>query len=166
MNRSKYIACLVTAFILNIQLVLAQKAEPNANLIDQLYDFSKISSVTGREEQAAAYIQSLFPSGELKQDKLGNLILVLGSGQPKRLITVPLDEPGYVISQIQNDGYLKVNPLGFGHIGNLYHQFLQGHEVQINTATGSVKGVSTVRSSHYEGLRATRESEKNPFSWH
>jgi len=166
MDQLKYSICVAIALIFSTQLVLAQEAKPNSNLIEQLYEFSKISSVTGREEQGAAYIQSLFPSGELKQDKLGNLILILGSGQPKRLITVPLDEPGYVISQIQDDGYLRVNPVGFGHTGNLYHQFLQGHEVQINTAMGSVIGVSTVRSSHYEGLRAIRESEKDPFSWH
>ncbi len=166
MNQIQFITVLFTVFLFNSQRASAQEDEPNTNLIDHLYEFSKISSITGREEQAASYIQSLFQNAELKKDKLGNLVLTIGTGLPKRLITTPLDEPGYVISQIQKDGYLRLNPVGFGHVGNLYHQFLQGHEVKINTENGPVTGVSTVRSSHFEGLRAQPEREKTPFTWH
>jgi putative aminopeptidase FrvX len=166
MIKLKFNFILIIVVFFNTQLVFAQANKDNSDLINQLYEFSKTSSVTGREEEAASYIQSLFPIGELKKDKLGNLILTIGSGQPRRLITAPLDEPGYVISQIQEDGYLKINPLGFGYLGNLYHQFFQGHEVQINTENRPIIGVSTVRSSHYEGLRIIPERAKPPFSWH
>ena len=166
MNQLKYTILLFSVFIFNPQRALAQTDNHETNLIDHLYQFSEIPSVTGREEQAASYIQSLFPNAQVKKDDLGNLVLTIGSGLPKRLITTPLDEPGYVISQIQNDGYLRLNPVGFGHIGNLYHQYLQGHEVNISTANGPVIGVSTVRSAHYEGVRETPENAKTPFTWH
>jgi putative aminopeptidase FrvX len=52
--------------------------------MNQLDEFSKTYSVTGKEEQATAYIQSLFPNGELKKDKLGNILLTTGSGQSKQ----------------------------------------------------------------------------------
>jgi putative aminopeptidase FrvX len=52
--------------------------------MNQLDEFSKTSSVTGREGQATAYIQSLFPNGELKKDKLGNILLTTSSGQSKQ----------------------------------------------------------------------------------
>lgn len=151
--------------IFSSQVSLAQENGGNANLIEHLIEFSKTSSVTGREEQAASYIQSLFKNANLEKDKLGNLILTIGTGEPRRLITVPLDEPGYVVSEIQYDGYLKINPIGSGHNGNLYHQFLQGHEVNISTEKGSVIGVSTVPSAHFEGTRTPSENNKDVFKW-
>ncbi|WP_445738416.1 M28 family peptidase [Mariniflexile sp.] len=153
------------ALVFSSQLALAQKNGGNTSLVDHLIEFSKTSSVTGREEQAASYIQSLFQNAPMEKDKLGNLILTIGSGEPRRLLTVPLDEPGYVVSEIQEDGYLKIYPIGSGHNGNLYHQFLQGHEVNISTEKGSAVGVSTVPSAHFEGTRTTPEYEKGTFQW-
>ena len=161
----KYTIFLITVLLFSSQNILAQNTISKPNLIHHINEFSKTSAVTGRENQAALYIQSLFKKGKLKKDKLGNLVMVIGSGYPKILMTVPLDEPGYVISQINNDGFLKVNPVGFGHIGNLYHQFLQGHEVIINTESELLTGVSTVRSAHFEGVRLNPERNKIPFSW-
>lgn len=161
----KYIILYLIVLIVNSQLAWSQKKGADGNLMDHLIEFSKTSSVTGREEPAASYIQSLFPNARMEKDKLGNLILTIGTGSPKRLITVPLDEPGYVVSEIQEDGYLKINPVGYGHNGNLYHQFLQGHEVNISTENGSIIGVSTVPSAHFEGTRTLRERNKEVFKW-
>lgn len=134
-------------------------------LIQNLVEYSKTSAVTGREQEASAYLQSLLPKVPFKTDKLGNLYVVFGSGSPRKLIAAPLDEPGYVVSEIREGGYLRVTPVGGGHEGNLYHQFLEGHEIVIQTKDGPVIGVSTVPSSHYEGLRQIRESSKDPFAW-
>ena len=166
MLMSKYALTLFAAIVLLVHSIQAQNSKINSNLIRQVTAYSGTSAVTGREEQAAEYIRALLPNADIQTDELGNLILTIGSGYPKKLITAPLDEPGYVISRIQDDGYLKLNPIGFGHTGNLYHQFLQGHEVTISTAERPVTGVSTVRSTHHEGLRITRESSKPPFTWH
>ena len=74
---------LIAVLILFVQHVEAQvKASPN--LLDHLVSFGETSSVTGREAQSSAYIESLFNDGELTKDKLGNLILTIGSGQPKK----------------------------------------------------------------------------------
>ncbi len=147
-----------------IQL-FAQKTDINNTLLPVIKAFANTSAVTGREEEAANYIQALFEKGVCKKDKLGNLVITIGSGSPKQLFTAPLDEPGYVISQIQDDGYLRITPAGFGHQGNLFHQFLEGNEVKINTETRIFYGVSTVPSSHYDGLRAVPEKSKNVFQW-
>lgn len=88
----------------------------NQELLLSVKSLPKISFVSGREEQAALFIKSLFTKGTLEKDKLGNLILQLGSGLPKRLFAAPLDEPGYVISQIMDDGYLRMTPVGRGLI--------------------------------------------------
>tara|TARA_B100000497_G_scaffold123211_1_gene155467 strand:- start:62 stop:2122 length:2061 start_codon:yes stop_codon:yes gene_type:complete len=155
---------LIAVLILFVQHVEAQ-VKASSNLLDHLVSFGETSSVTGREAQSSAYIESLFNDGELTKDKLGNLILTIGSGQPKRLIAAPLDEPGYVISKIQEDGYLRIAIVGSGHEGNLFHQFLEGHEVVIITAEGPVIGVATVPSAHFERVRKTPQRSKGPLSW-
>ncbi len=145
--------------------LFAQKTDINNTLLPVIKAFANTSAVTGREEEAANYVQALFEKGVCKKDKLGNLVITIGSGSPKQLFTAPLDEPGYVISQIQEDGYLRITPAGYGHQGNLFHQFLEGNEVKINTDTKPLYGVSTVPSYHYDGLRAVPEKTKNIFQW-
>ncbi len=135
-------------------------------LIEALQEFSETSSVTGREDNASEYLKSFLKNSNLKEDKLGNLILEIGSGLPKTLITVPIDEPGYVISEIKPNGYMRFTPVGFGRVGQLYDQFMQGHEVKINSEKKYTIGVSTVPSSHFESLRKNPESKKEPFTWH
>nr|MBC7611918.1 M28 family peptidase [Pseudopedobacter sp.] len=134
-------------------------------MLSVVQSFSKTSAVTGREQEAALFLKSLFADGTFKEDRLGNLVLTLGSGAPKRLFTVPLDEPGYVISNITDEGYLRITPIGYGQIGTMYAQFLQGNEIKINTDNGPVYGVDIVPSSHFEGLRAQPESTKPVHQW-
>lgn len=130
-----------------------------------LQAYASTSAVTGREEEASRFVQSLFKAGKVQKDRLGNLVLVLGSGLPRRLLVTPLDEPGYVISQIQPNGYLRVAPVGGGQVGPLFHQFLEGHDVRILTDTGPRNAISCVPSSHYDNLRSEPERGKAPFSW-
>lgn len=142
------------------------KAQSNSkDLLNTIQSFSKTSAVTGREEEAAQFVQSLFDQGVLKKDHLGNLVMTIGSGAPKRLFTAPLDEPGYVISSINKDGYLRIAPAGFGAYGNLYHQFLEGNDIQINTDKGPTLGVAIIPSMHFEGLRVVPERSKTADLW-
>ena len=153
-------------FILLTQVPIILNAQSKGSeLLSLVQSFSQTSAVTGREDEATQFVQSLFKAGTFKKDKLDNLILITGSGYPKRLFAAPLDEPGYVVSSIKDNGYLRITPVSFGHIGNMYHQFLEGNEIKINTDKGNVFGVAVVPSSHFEGLRALRESSKTVYQW-
>lgn len=155
-------------FIILLFFVHSSKAQLTDNeklILSNIESFSKTSSVTGREEEARTFINALFEKGICKQDKLGNIIITIGSGYPKRLFTTSLDEPGYVVSQILDDGYLRITPVGFGHQGTMAHQFLEGNEVKINTEKSIQYGVLTSPSSHYDGLRMVPEKSKNVFQW-
>ncbi|MEO7531720.1 MAG: M20/M25/M40 family metallo-hydrolase [Sediminibacterium sp.] len=145
--------------------LFSQQTSLNNSLLPAIQSFASTSAVTGREEEAANYINALFEKGICKKDKLGNLVITIGSGSPKQLFAAPLDEPGYVISQIQDDGYLRIAPVGFGYQGNLYHQFLEGNEIKINGEKKIFYGVAAVPSSHYEPLRAVTERSRNPYQW-
>ncbi len=151
--------------IMAAQKNFAQLSATQENLLSSIVEFSKTSAVTGRVQEARNFLTNLFEKGICKQDRLGNLVITIGSGAPKRLFTAALDEPGYVISQIQEDGYLRITPVGFGQQGTMYHQFLEGSEVKITTEKNSQIGVSTVPSSHYDLLRAVPEKSKNAFQW-
>lgn len=150
------------AFLL---LLSSWAATAQTQLPALLQAYARTSAVTGREQEASRFVEQLFKAGTLRRGRLGNLVLVLGSGSPRRLLTAPLDEPGYVVSQIQANGYLRVAPVGGGAAGALYHQFLEGHDVRIGTASGPRDAISTVPSSHYDNLRAAPERTLPPFSW-
>jgi putative aminopeptidase FrvX len=137
----------------------------SAQLPALLQAYARTSAVAGREEEASRFIESLFKTGALQRDRLGNVVMVLGSGSPRRLLAAPLDEPGYVVSQIQDNGYLRVAPVGGGQIGPLFHQFSEGHDVRILTEQGPRNAISCVPSSHYDNMRAEPERNKTPFSW-
>lgn len=111
------------------------------------------------------FINSLFAPGTLKKDKLGNPRLTIGSGSPKRLFAAPLDEAGHVVSAIEERGYLRIIPGGYGHRVSMYHQFMQDKQVSIGTQNSTISGIAVVPSSHYEGLSAISENIKPVYKW-
>src|SRR5450631_2168210 len=73
--------------------------------------FLTIPAVSGYEQELAAEIRETLKDLSPKADNIGNVIVTLGSGAPHRLIVTPMDEPGYVVSAITSDGYLRVQRL-------------------------------------------------------
>ncbi len=89
------------------------------------------------------------------RDALGSLIKVRGSGSPVRVVACGLDEPAYVVSQITDSGYLRVQMDGSGPRRALWDEFHEGQRILIMTGdpstTGRVQmvpGVFAVRSVH------------------
>src|SRR6266403_3722434 len=68
-------------------------------------------AVSGREERLAAAIRERVKALGPKTDNLGNVYVTIGKGAPHKLIAVAMDEPGYVVSGIAGDGYLRVQRL-------------------------------------------------------
>src|ERR1700730_1763296 len=68
-------------------------------------------AVSGYEQQLAGEIRGSIKGSSPQTDNLGNVYVTLGSGAPHRLIVAPIDEPGYIISEITPDGYLRVQRL-------------------------------------------------------
>ncbi len=71
----------------------------------------RIPAVSGYEQELAAGIREKLKGLSPKTDSLGNVYITLGSGAPHRLIVTPMDEPGYIVSGITPDGYLRVQRL-------------------------------------------------------
>ena len=104
---------------------------------------SQIVAVTGYEQALVDTILRHLPGGE--RDRAGNARLRLGNGVAKRLVVCPLDEPGYVVGRVREDGYLTLRRVGKG--SPLFDQQLEGHRVWIR-GSQLVPGVVAVRSVH------------------
>ncbi len=118
---------------------------------------SAMTAVSGFEQAMAdTLIQLLSPA---KRDRAGNVVVRLGRGEPKRLAVCALDEPGYVVSGIRDDGYLTLRRVGPAP-GPLFDQQLEGHRVTLFGTKGAVPGVVGVRSVHLTRGRPLRD---DPF---
>jgi putative aminopeptidase FrvX len=80
---------------------------------------------------------------------------VVGTGSPRRVVACGIDETGYVVSEITEDGYLRVHMAGNGRHPPLWDQYHEGQRVivvAIDRAgilrTRHIPGVFAVRSNH------------------
>lgn len=84
-----------------------------------------------------------------RRDDLGNLVMTVGSGRPRRLIACGLDHVGYIVSEITDQGYLRLHRSGNGATHPLWDQFHQAQQIRVLTKNGSVPGVVAVDNLHF-----------------
>lgn len=80
----------------------------NVSKGDQLLN---IPAVSGYEQALASLLKDWLKDFSPRTDNMGNVYVTLGSGTPHRLIVTSIDEPGYVVSEITPDGFLRVQRL-------------------------------------------------------
>ncbi len=108
---------------------------------------STMTAVSGYESALADSVQRLLPGST--RDRLGDVILTLGSGEPRRLAYCGLDEPGYVVGNITGDGFLRLRREGTGReTSPLFDQQIEGQRVTVWGRRGGIPGVVAVRSVH------------------
>ena len=102
-------------FIVPVALLLLPALSPGlraATLDDEINAFLNIVAVSGRERPAADFIAGRLAGLPATRDALGDVVLTVGSGEPRRLAACALGEPGLIVSGIREDGYLRVVPDG------------------------------------------------------
>jgi putative aminopeptidase FrvX len=85
-------------------------------------------------------------------DAWGNYSKRAGSGRPRRVVACALDQSGYVVSQITDEGYLRLRRTGQGIPHQLWDQFHEGQRIRILTKTGVVKATTAVANGHFASL--------------
>ena len=130
----------------------------SAKLRDLITQFGQATAVTGYEQGFAQSLRAMLKGSMI--DRSDNVILTLGSGTPKRLLACPMDEAGYVVGGIRDDGYLTLRRVGSAP-GPLFDQQLEGQRVTIVGRRGEVPAVVAVRSVH---LTRGRNTGENPFT--
>ena len=120
-------------------------------------------AVTGYEQALAAEIRSRLAKFLPQTDNLGNVYVTLGKGSPHRLIVAPMDEPGYVVSGITPEGYLRVQRLPQQSPHPLFDLLHAAQPVVIRTRKGErVPGVVAGLSTHLQSGRQNAPRGAHP----
>lgn len=114
-------------------------------------------SPSGYEQRAQAIFRDYVSrfADEVHTDVLGNSYAVINpDGYPRVMLSGHVDEIGFVVHYISDDGFLYFSPVG-GHDSNIP----VGHRVYVHTKSGPVLGVIGRKPIH---LLSDEERRKKP----
>lgn len=117
--------------------------------IDLLRELTEANGVPGFESRIAAIMRSHLESiCEISTDNLGSLIARLegGSERPRVMLAGHMDEIGFMVKLVTEDGFVK-----FAQLGGWWDQVLLGHRVTIETSSGPVTGIIGSKPPHLLG---------------
>ncbi len=132
----------VLGYLLAPPALVAQTDSALPGLIERL---AAMTAVTGYEQPMADTLVTLLPGAV--RDRAGNVVLTLGAATRQRAAVCPLDEPGYVVGGIREDGYLTLRQVGT-RLPPLFDQQLEGQRITVFGRRRAVPGVVGVRSVH------------------
>src|SRR5580693_9303640 len=145
---------LVSIFLLHSSSAVAQvqaQGRPYGALPERLDELVGTPAVSGYENQLADKIRTSLKGLQPVTDNLGDVIVTMGSGTPHRLIVAPMDEPGFVVSEITPDGYLRVQRLPQGGLPPIFNEMYSAQPVRIETAAAKwIDGVVAGLSVHLQ----------------
>jgi putative aminopeptidase FrvX len=143
-------------------LPLAQPAVAQS-LQQDLAAFAARPVVTGYEQALAAEIRARLKNLSPQTDNMGNVTVTVGSGAPSRLVVAPMDEPGYVVSGITGDGFLRVQRLPQQAPNAVFDLLHAAQPVVIHTRKGKwIYGVVAGLSTHLQGGRQNAPRGAHP----
>jgi putative aminopeptidase FrvX len=119
------------------------------DLASDLKEFVETPSVSGYEQELTEKIRAKVAAFHPVVDNLGDVIVTIGSGAPHRLIVTPIDEPGFVVSGITDDGYLRLQRLPQSGLPPIFNALYSAQPVKVRTASGKwIDGVVAGISVH------------------
>ncbi len=166
-NRIFFFALLLAALSGGTARVsLAQQSSSSSagtGVEENLRELVATAAVSGYEnplsDQLAAKLSSFHPT----KDNLGDVVLTIGSGSPRRLLVAPIDEPGFVVSEITADGFLRVQRLPQTGLPPIFNQMYSAQPVKVGTVNGhSIDGVFAGLSIHLQPLNLERTNQPSP----
>ena len=154
---SRFFAVAAILGALSVKPSQGQEIEPN------WYRLVTTPAVSGFEQQLVEEIRSQLGGMPAKTDNMGNLLVTIGSGSPHRLIVTPIDEPGYVVSAITPDGYLRVQRLSQAAPNAVFDLLHAAQPIVIVTRKGQkVSGVVAGLSVHLQPARLNGPKMAHP----
>jgi putative aminopeptidase len=145
---------LLPAFLLHSYPTVGQSQKPVGSygaLSERLDELVATPAVSGYENQLGDKIRTSLKGLHPVTDNLGDVVVTIGSSAPHRLIVTPIDEPGFVVSEITPDGYLRVQRLPQGGLPPIFNEMYSAQPVRIETAAGKwTDGVVAGLSVHLQ----------------
>jgi len=81
-----------------------------------LSSFGVCSSESNIREQIKKEIEEIFKAKGadilIKQDRIGNLVVKAGSGNEKLMLCTHMDNPGFIVTEVEKNGFVRVYPIG------------------------------------------------------
>lgn len=115
--------------------------------LEMMKELTEVPGVTGDEQKARKVMEKYLKgySDEIYSDNLGSLIAVKRGKErgPKIMLAAHLDEVGFMVSDITDEGYLKFIPLG-----GWWSQVLLAQRVQVVTQGRIITGVIGSKPPH------------------
>ncbi|NMC46399.1 MAG: M42 family metallopeptidase [Chloroflexi bacterium] len=106
----------------------------------------ELPGVPGREGQVADFIRSSLPSiCDCRIDHLGNLIVHVGGKGKRVMLVAHMDEVGFIVQRILDNGFLKIERMGGTSI-----RALPGSRLSLWTSKGCLPAVAGVLPQHLD----------------
>lgn len=128
-----------------------------------LLELLRSRSPTGTEREAAEVVEKYAASAAVNgvsRDVLGNRFATYGNGENTLMLAGHMDEIGFIVSYIDNDGFIFFEQLG-GHDNVM----LSGRRVAIITKNGYVYGVTGKRAIHLMDAKERKEVPETHQVW-
>ena len=140
--------------ILSLAGALALGAAPDAGAQTALADrdlaaiasWVAVDAATGYERRVAPALAAALG---WTADAHGNVVTTIGAGSPHRIVACALDRPSYAVSQIRDDGYLRLHRIGGGSRHPLWDQQFEAQQVRVMTMKGPAAGVIARANGHF-----------------
>lgn len=107
--------------------------------LELLERLTQIDGVPGFEDEVRRFIRDQLQGvAEFEQDNLGSLICKKAgkSESPRIMVPAHMDEIGFMVKDVTEDGYIRFAPLG-----GWLDQVILGHVVTVHTRKGALDGV-------------------------
>lgn len=107
-------------------------------MFDNLKKLAGLNGISGREDEVADFIRSQLDKagGDYKTDALGNIIATVKGArrsQQKIMLSAHMDEVGLICTDITEDGYLRIAP-----VGGIDPRVVISRQVTVNGLTGVI----------------------------
>ncbi|MCI0339626.1 MAG: amidohydrolase family protein [Planctomycetales bacterium] len=113
-----------------------------------------VPGVTGTEERVRAAIVARLPDWARPHvDPVGNLIVEFGAGDSTLLVLTHMDEIGWRVTGITDEGYLRLSRPGHTAGTPEADRLIEGKQVVVEGDLGPLVGAVTASSTHLRGER-------------
>ena len=109
-----------------------------------------LDGVSGDEFAVRDAIEALVApfADEIRKDRMGNLAVLRrgASNEKTRMVCAHMDEVGFIVTHIDDKGYLAIS-----NVGGIDLRVAQGKQLRVNAKSGKVYGITGVTPVHLAG---------------
>ena len=127
--------------------------DPAADILGTCRALSAVAAPAGNEDRLTAVVEEHLRARGLEPvvDRLAQVSVEIGSGEPCVLVTAHLDELALVVRAIDDDGMLRVH-----RVGGVPERALPGKAVVVHTRHGDLAAVVGLKSYHLTPVEERR----------